>query len=162
MMHNTPSQYGSSTIPPKKAKQTKVCPTLHSPLANFALGVLFGFCIGYAFAYLDYESEANFILCNSTKVMKSKHLELTSGITLFLQLVEEVDESLLPYSEETIHQLSNNIQKAITDLKDLRESTKPKIRRRPPLEIWNSNPTLEEKWCYMQQHAMTLSPCADT
>lgn len=145
MMHNTPSQYGSSTIPPKKAKQTKVCPALHSPLANFSLGILFGFCIGYTFAYLDYESEANFIVCNSTKVMKSNHLELTSGITLFLQLVEEIDESLSPYSEETIYQLSNNIQKAITDLKDLQESTKRKIRRRPPLETWNSNPTLEEK-----------------
>ena len=93
--------------------------------------------------------------------MKSKHLKLTSGITLFLQLVEEVDESLSPYSEETIHQLSNNIQKAITDLKDLRKSTKAKIRWRPPPETWNSNPTLD-----VMQHAiflgLTLSPCANT
>ena len=61
--------------------------------------------------------------------------------------MEEVDESLLLslYSEDIIHQLSNNIQKALADLQDLQESTKPKIRRRPPLETWSSNPTTLEK-----------------
>ena len=145
-MYDTPTVYGCSTIPLKKTKQSKVSSALHSPLANFAFGVLFGFCIGYAFAYLDYGPGVNFIYtsdCNFTKVMKSKHLELTSGVSQFLLLFEEVDESRSPYSDDIIH------QKGITDLKDLQESMKPKVRRRPPLETLNSTTpnNYHEKWC---------------
>ena len=147
MMHNT--KYGCSTIPPKKAKQSKVCAVLHSPLTSFTFGILLGFFIGYAMAYVEYGA---FFICvtvsdsNFTSA-KSDHFELTLGITQLLHLIEEVnvDESLSPYSEDIISQLNNNVQKAITDLHDLQESTKPKIRRRPPLETWNSNPILEEK-----------------
>ena len=127
----------SSSGPRKSAKQSSVCSILCSPTTFFAIGILlFGFCLGCTFAYLNCicTSDSNF-----TKVMRSKHPELVTGIARFLQLVEEVEsvELLSPYSEIIIRELSNNIRKGITDLEDLRESTKPKVRRRPPLETWN-------------------------
>ena len=135
----------NTTIPLKRLNST-----LHSPRTSLTLGLLFGILIVYILVYFG--SKVNFRPgcasdSNFTRITKYKHLqvELSTGITQFLQLAEKVDESLSPYSEDIIHQLSNNIQKAIADLQDLQESTKPKIRRRPPLETWNSNPTLEKK-----------------
>ena len=145
-MHDTSTVYGGLTIPSKKVKQSKVYCILHSPVAVFTVGILIGFGIGCTF---NLESLTGWyrvsFVCpsdsNFTKAIKSNHLELTSGIGQFLELIEEIDESLSPYSENIIHQLNNNVRKGIADLKDLKESTKPKIRRRPPLEAWNSTAT---------------------
>ena len=137
-MHDIPTVYGGSTIPPKELKRSsKVCCTLHSPLAMLAVGILIGFSIGYAlvcFETLTGWYKVEFVDFNFTTAVKSEHLELTSGLAHFLQLVEEINESLSPYSESIICKLKNDVQKGITDLKDLQESTKPKVRRRPPLE----------------------------
>ena len=106
--------------------------------------------MGYSFLYFETLTgwcRLNFVCAsdsNFTKAVKSKHLELTTGITQFLELVDELDESLSPYSEGIIHQLSNSVKKGITDLKDLQESNKPKVRRRPSLETWNSTATTIE------------------
>jgi hypothetical protein len=135
MMRNT-------TAPLTKAKQSKVCSALYSPLTSFMFGILFGFSFGFAYAYVEYGIFVRVTVSDSNFTrMKYEHFELTLGITQFLQLAEGTDELLSHYVEDIIHQLSNSIQKGITDLKDLQESTKPKIRRRPPLEEWNSNTT---------------------
>lgn len=145
-MRDTSTVYGGFTIPPKEVKQPKLCCALRSPVVIFfTVGILIGFGIGNTIEPLVEWYEVCF-LCpsdsNFTNFKASKHLELTSGIKLFLELFEEIDESLSPYSENIIHQLNSNVRKGITDLKDLKESTKPKIRRRPSLEAWNSTSTV--------------------
>jgi type III secretory pathway component EscU len=138
----------NTTVPFKRLNsQRSAVATVYFLLISFTLGILFVFFIGYFLVYFGSFIPICASDCNFTKMVKYKHLEveLTTGITQFVQLVDEVDETLSPYVEDIIHQLSNNIQKSITDLKDLQESTKPKIRRRPPLEEWNSNATIYEK-----------------
>lgn len=76
-----------------------------------AVGILIGFSIGYALVYFETLTvwyKVEFVCCNFTTAVKSEHLELTSGLAHFftnVQLVEEMDESLSPYSESIIRKL---------------------------------------------------------
>ena len=136
----TPTEYGSSTLPPKKMKQSKVCSTLW-PLATL-VGILICVCIGYCTFMQPIRWYRVDFLCaletNFTKEVKLKHDELKHGMSQFLKLIGEMDESVLVYSEDIIQQVNYDIQKGIANLKDLQKSTKPKVRRRPPVERWNS------------------------
>ena len=137
----TPTEYGSSIFPPKRSR---LCSTLHSPLAAFIVGVLIGVTIAYAIMHfesligwyrMDFVCALNSNFTNGDEV---KHTELKDGILQFLQLIGEIDESVSVYSEDIIQQLDYDIQRGIANLEELQKSTKPKVRRRPPVERWNS------------------------
>ena len=166
MMHNT--KYGCSTIPPKKTKQSKVCAVLHSPLTSFTFGILFGFFIGYAMAYVEY---GMFFICvtvsdSNFTSMKSDHFELTLGITQFLHLLEEVhvDDSLSPYSEDIISQLSNIVfKKLLLIYKIFRRVQSQRLDGDPLWKHGTQIPHLRKN--DVMHHKifleLTLSPCAD-
>lgn len=138
-MQDAQTKYGSSTIPPNKAKQSKSTLRRFSvSVVIFSLGMFFGFIAGHYLAYYLQNSpmfvgiqDSNFTIM----LMSTEHLEVVIEVGQFLQLLEEVDESLSYYSDSIVHQLSDNIRKGIADLEELRESTKPKERRRPPLDL---------------------------
>ena len=86
-----------------------------------------------------------FSTCNITFIGDSSHLQYTilQGIFDFSWTTEEINKSLPPFSEGgvimfckdlllIIQQLEHDVQKAVKHVKELQESLKPKLRRRPP------------------------------
>ena len=144
-MDTIPTVYGYSSLPTKGSRNRSLCSRLQSvfrsPVVILVLIVAGGF--------LCYLGGVYSVHCHGDDSLKRSHRvnisdansnELENGkqdLPLCLQTIRAMNDSVgqMRQSTQVIHQLEDDIQKNIV-VKN--ESLIPHLRRRPPVETWNT------------------------